>query len=39
MAEDNYIPFGDEWEKEIMKMNKKFIFDLYRTALKRIKKQ
>jgi hypothetical protein len=25
---DNYIPFGEEWEKEIMKMNKKFIVEM-----------
>lgn len=28
MAEDNYIPFGEEWEKDIMKMNKKFIVEM-----------
>jgi hypothetical protein len=33
MAEDNYIPFGEEWEKEIIKMPKKFIVKLYRTAI------
>lgn len=29
---DNYIPFGEEWEKQIMKMNKKFIVGLYRAV-------
>lgn len=27
---DDYIPFGEEWEKEIMKMPKKYIIGMYR---------
>lgn len=28
--EDNYIPFGPEWEKEMMKLPKKFLIDMIR---------
>lgn len=28
MAEDNYIPCGDEWKKEVMKMTKKDIVEM-----------
>jgi hypothetical protein len=29
---EDYEPFGPEWEKELMKLPKKFIIDLYRKA-------
>lgn len=35
MKDQNYIPFGPEWEKELMKTPKKFIIDQYRKALQR----
>lgn len=27
---ENYVPFGEEWEKEMMKLPKKFIVEMYR---------
>lgn len=27
-----YVPFGPEWEKELMKLTKKDLIDLYRKA-------
>ena len=32
-ASDSYVPFGDEWEKEVMKLPKRFIIGMLRTAL------
>ena len=29
-TDEDYIPFGKEWEKELMKLPKKFIIDMYR---------
>lgn len=29
---DNYIPFGEEWKKEVMKAPKSFITDQFRYA-------
>lgn len=28
---ENFIPFGPEWEKEMMKLPKKVIIDMFRT--------
>lgn len=28
--EDNYEPYGEEWEKEVMKLPKKMIVDMYK---------
>ena len=33
MANQVYEPFGEEWEKEMMKMNKKHLFELLKAAL------
>jgi hypothetical protein len=30
---DSYVPFGPEWEKEVMKLPKKFIVEMLRKAL------
>ncbi len=30
--EDNYIPYGPEWEKEMMKMPKKLLIEMIRKA-------
>lgn len=30
--EDNYIPYGPEWEKEMMKLPKKFLINMIRIA-------
>lgn len=30
---DSYVPFGTEWEKEVMKLPKKFIVETLRKAL------
>lgn len=30
---DSYVPFGPEWEKEVMKLPKKFIVETLRKAL------
>lgn len=30
--EDNYIPYGDEWEKEMMKLPKKYLIDMFKKA-------
>ena len=27
---EEYVPFGEEWKKELMKIPKRFIIDLYR---------
>lgn|GEM_PF-1769790 len=32
-AADSYVPFGDEWAKEVVRLPKKFIIGLLRTAL------
>lgn len=32
MENNDYVPFGPEWEAEIMKMNKRQIIELYRRA-------
>jgi len=32
MKDKNYIPYGDEWEKELMKLPKKYIIQLLREA-------
>lgn len=29
-GEQDYIPYGEEWEAYLMKLPKKFIIDLYR---------
>ena len=29
---DNYEPFGEEWEAEVMKLPKKMIIDLYKKS-------
>lgn len=31
--EEDYVPFGDEWAKEIMKHEKSFIVDMYQKAM------
>lgn len=30
---NSYVPFGPEWEKEVMKLPKKFIVEMLRKAL------
>lgn len=30
MSNENYIPFGDEWEKAVMKLTKATIVKLYK---------
>lgn len=30
--EDNYIPYGPEWEKEMLKLPKKFLINMIRIA-------
>jgi len=30
--ENDYIPFGEEWEKELMHLNKKQLISLYRKS-------
>lgn len=32
----DYIPYGPEWEKKLMKLPKKFIIDRYRVVCQRI---
>jgi hypothetical protein len=32
-TEDTYVPYGPEWEKEMMKLPKKFIIDMLKKAL------
>lgn len=32
----DYIPYGPEWEKELMKLPKKFLIDRYREVCQRI---
>ena len=34
---ENYEPFGEEWEKELMKLPKKYIINLYRNVCTQIK--
>lgn len=34
--EGEYIPFGPEWEKEMMKLPKKAIIDMFRTKCKEV---
>ena len=29
-TDEDYIPFGKEWEKELMKLPKRVIIDMYR---------
>jgi hypothetical protein len=31
--EENYVPFGDEWKKELMKTSKSFMVDFIRKLL------
>lgn len=33
MNTDSYIPYGPEWEKEMMKLPKKFLIELLKKAL------
>lgn len=35
---ENYVPFGAEWEKEMMKFPKPMLIDNLRAALKKIKR-
>lgn len=35
--QDNYEPYGPEWEAELMKLPKKFIIELYRTSCQKRK--
>lgn len=37
MSETEYIPFGEEWEKEMMKLSKKQLIGMYRMNLRRNK--
>jgi hypothetical protein len=37
MNTDNYEPYGPEWEKEMMKLPKKMIIEMYRGAKLRAK--
>lgn len=30
MSNENYIPFGDEWEKAVMKLSKAIIVKMYK---------
>lgn len=30
--DDNYIPYGTEWEKEMMKLPKKFLINMIKIA-------
>lgn len=30
-TDDEYIPYGPEWEKELMKTNKKFLIEMIRS--------
>lgn len=34
---ENYEPYGDEWEKEVMKLPKKMIVDMYRNVCIKLK--
>ena len=38
MSEQNseYVPFGEEWKKEVSKLTKKSIIDLYRSRCKEV---
>ena len=36
MIPEDYIPFGDEWKKELKKTPKDFLIDQLRTALMKI---
>jgi predicted Zn-dependent protease with MMP-like domain len=31
-TDENYEPYGEEWEKELMKLPKKFIINMYRNV-------
>lgn len=39
MANQDYEPFGAEWEKEMMKMTKKQLVEFSKEALKEIEKR
>jgi len=34
MSDKDYEPFGEEWEKEVMKWNKKHIIEQYKNRAK-----
>ena len=33
-TEEDYVPYGEEWEKEMMKLPKKFLINMYRESKK-----
>lgn len=35
-TDENYEPYGEEWEKYLMTLPKKFIIDLYREVCKKL---
>lgn len=34
--DENYEPYGEEWEKELMKLPKKYLINLYRNVCEKL---